>query len=180
IGTHVGAAQAHTTGRHTHLDFRCLTALFGHAGIEYDISALDEEELARIAGWVGVHQRLRGLLHGGRTVRLDERDGAWLHGVVAPDRAHAVYAFVRLVTGADALPGLVRLPGLDPELDYAVRAIDPTRRDDVPVRGEAMSQPAWCSQEGVVLRGRALARYGLAMPVLNPAAGLLIEVTAQS
>ena len=36
-------------------------------------------------------------------------------------------------------------------------------------------QPPWCS-EGVTLPGKALMRHGLSMPVLNPAAGVLIEV----
>lgn len=179
IGTHVGPAEAHTTGRSTHLDFRCLTALFGHAGMELDIGKLGEEELARLTGWVRLHKRLRPLLHGGRTVRLDERDGAWLHGVVARDQAHAVYAFVRLVTGADARPGLVRLPGLKPQARYAVQAIDPAGRDQVSVRGQAIQQPAWC-RTGIELSGAALALHGLTMPVLDPAAGLLLEVTEAS
>ncbi len=175
-GTHVGPAKAHTTARVTDLDFRCLTALFGHAGIEWDISALDAEELERLAGWVALHKRLRPLLHSGHTVRTEAIDNAWLHGVVSDEGDHAVFAYVRLATGAQARPGLVRLPGLDRDRMYTVRALDPTGRDEVRLSGHPHRQSPWCTQ-GVTLPGKALMRHGLSMPVLNPAAGVLIEVT---
>ncbi|MFC5380186.1 alpha-galactosidase [Aquipuribacter nitratireducens] len=176
MGTHVGPEHSHTTGRSLGLSLRCLSALFGHAGIEWDISRCDEAELARVAGWVALHKRLRPLLHTGRTVRGEEHDGAWWHGVVAPDRTHAVLAYVRLTTGADAVPGLLRLPGLDPGRRYAVRALDPTglERPQLP---RAVVQPPWIA-DGVELSGRVLARHGLAMPVVDPADGLLVELTA--
>ncbi len=178
VGTHVGPPHSHTTGRVADLDLRCLTALFGHAGIEWDVTSCTEEEQERLAGWIALHKRLRPLLHSGRTVRTEERDGAWAHGVVAPDRSHAVFAFVRLTTGADVVPGLLRLPGLDDATRYRVRAVDVTGREELRVLGTGISLPPWCDADGVTLTGAALARHGLAMPVLDPEAGLLIEVTA--
>ncbi|MGB5934348.1 MAG: alpha-galactosidase [Ornithinimicrobium sp.] len=177
-GTHVGPDKAHTTGRVTDLDFRCLIALFGHAGIEWDISALEPGELDRVAGWVRLHQRLRDVLHGGRTFNTTERDGAWLQGVVSLDQHKAVFAYLRLTTGAQARPGMLRIPGLDAQTRYEVRAISPTGEDTVTLHGHPMTQPPWCSQS-VVLTGHVLEEYGLAMPVLNPAAGMLIEITAR-
>ena len=179
VGTHVGPTHSHTTGRVTDLDLRCLTALFGHAGIEWDVVSCTDEERERLAGWIVLHKRLRLLLHGGRTVRGEERDGAWLHGVVSPGRDHAVYAFVRLVSGADAVPGLVRLPGLEETRRYRVRAVDVTGRDEVRLLGAAGAQPAWCTGEGLVVPGTVLVRHGLAMPVLDPEAGVLLEVTVE-
>jgi alpha-galactosidase len=177
LGTHVGPSLAETTGRATSWEMRCLTALFGHAGIECDLSALTDEELEQLTGWVGLHRRLRPLLHGGRTVRGEESDGAWWHGVVAPDRRHAVVAYVRLSTGTQARPGLTRLPWLDAQTTYSVRVIDPTGRERAVLRGPAIRQPRWCA-EGVRLSGRLLADHGLVMPLLDPAAGALIEITA--
>jgi len=178
VGTHVGPPHSHTTGRVADLDLRCLTALFGHAGIEWDVSSCSEAELERLTGWIALHKRLRPLLHGGRTVRTDSRDGAWSHGVVAPDRSHAVYAFVRLASGVDAVPGLLRLPGLEPGARYRARAVDVTGRAELRLLGAAAARPAWCDADGVTLTGAVLARHGLAMPVLDPEAGLLVEVTA--
>ncbi|MEV6406581.1 alpha-galactosidase [Streptomyces bobili] len=44
-GRHVGAATDHTTGRTTTLAFRLASALFGHAGIEWDFTACTDTEL---------------------------------------------------------------------------------------------------------------------------------------
>jgi len=176
-GTHVGPSPAHTTGRVTSLELRCVTALFGHTGIECDLAALGEDELDRLRGWVRLHRRLRPLLHTGRTVRGEETDGAWWHGVIAQDRLHAVLAYVRLTTGALARPGLVRIRGLEDDLHYRARLVDPTGREPAVVHGNAISQPPWCAT-GVTLSGRALAGHGLAMPVLDPAAAVLVEVSA--
>lgn len=177
VGTHVGPTTSHTSGRVTDLDFRCLTALWGHAGIEWDITKISDEERSRLASWISLHKRLRPLLHTGRTIRGPELDGAWLHGVVSHDQTHGAFSYVRLVSGADAMPGLVRLHGLDPKRTYAVRALDVTGRDEVRIAGQAAATPPW-TRHGVTLSGDALMRRGLAMPVLDPMAGLLFEVSA--
>ena len=56
-------------------------ALFGHLGIEADLTAVDEVDRRRIADAVAQHKRLRPLLHTGTVVRLRrrrrQRDGAW-------------------------------------------------------------------------------------------------------
>ncbi|UJH71645.1 GH36 C-terminal domain-containing protein [Ornithinimicrobium sp. INDO-MA30-4] len=120
---------------------------------------------------------MRPLLHAGRTIRGPELDGAWLHGVVSHDQTHGAFSYVRLVSGAAAMPGLVRLHGLDPKRTYAVRALDVTGRDEVRIAGQAAATPPW-TRHGVTLSGDALMRRGLAMPVLDPMAGLLFEVSA--
>ena len=143
IGSHVGPPVAHTTGRAVDLGFRCLTALFAHAGIEWDISAASESERARLAAWIELYKELRPLLHGGEVVRADdEPPGLLVHGVVADDRAAALHAIVRLASAAEASPGPFRLPGLDESRDYRVH-----------VRGEFFA-PARGRPPGVVGRGR--------------------------
>ena len=87
-------------------------------------------------------------------------------------------AWVRLTTGADAVPGLLRLPGLDPATVYDVRAVDVTGRPAPRLPGSGLAQPAWCDGEGVRVSGAVLAAHGLAMPVLDPGAGLLVELVA--
>ena len=99
-------------------------------------------------------------------------------GTIAPDGGQAVYTVARLVTGRDAVTGAVPLPGLDPSRTYAVR-----------VRAEAglpevvqTSPPAWwdpaLADEGLVVPGSVLTSVGLQVPVLGPAQGYLLEVTA--
>src|SRR4051794_20057114 len=89
MGSHVGAARAHVTGRTADLPFRLATALFAHAGIEWDITTCSPAELTDLAAWISLYKRLRPLLHSGRRVTADHPDPqAWLHGVVAQDRRH--------------------------------------------------------------------------------------------
>ena len=173
VGSHVGPARAHTTGRTTDLGFRCLTALFGHAGIEWDVSACSPQELAQLTAWAATYRRLRGLLHSGDVVRADHPDpGAWLHGVVAADGSRAAFAYVRLDTSPDLQPGRLRLPGLDPGRRYRVAA-DPAFGP--PPGGRS---PRWWG-EGVTATGAVLDAVGLPGPILDPAEGALLHVTAE-
>ncbi len=179
IGSHIGPPVAHTTGRSSTLAFRALTALFGHAGIEWDLTTCSAADLVRLRHWADRYRRLRPLLHGGRTVRTDERDGAWLHGVVADDRRAACYAWVRLATGADARPGRVRLPGLDPLRRYRVQAVDVLGPAGVPAPvGVAVRRPPAWYPAGVELPGAALGAVGVALAPLDPGTGVLLELTA--
>ncbi len=178
-GSHVGPTRAHTTHREASLSFRMLTALFGHAGIEWDITTCTEEELAALTRWTALYRELRGLLHSGITVRADGLDeGELLHGVVSGDAAHAVYAWVRTATSSRAFSPRTRLPGLDPARRYRVLV-----RDEL---GEAthhqVADPAWLQAvragEPLVVSGAVLAREGLPLPMLDPGAGMLLELRA--
>ncbi len=53
-----------------------------------------------------------------------------------------------------------------------------TGRDQARLLGTANAQPSWCAGDGAVVAGAVLVRHGLAMPVLDPEAGVLVEVTA--
>ncbi|WP_454113978.1 alpha-galactosidase [Microbacterium maritypicum] len=105
VGSHVGPPIAETTHRAASLPFRMTTALFGHAGIEWDITRADEGEREALRRWAALYRELRPLLHSGVTVRSDEVDDqTLLHGVVAADGSRAVYAWVRLGTSVTASP----------------------------------------------------------------------------
>ncbi|HET9657347.1 MAG TPA: alpha-galactosidase [Kineosporiaceae bacterium] len=174
VGAHVGPAQAHTTRRVTDLDFRCLTALFGHAGIEWDITTCDEAEQATLTRWTALYRELRHLLHTGDVVRADDPDsGAWLHGAVSPDGSEAVYAYLRLASAPDARPGRLRLPGLDAGRGYRV-----VRRGEL---GPAPTSaaPAWWQRGEALTSGDVLAGIGLPGPLLNPGEAVLLHVRAR-
>ncbi|MET8112737.1 alpha-galactosidase [Streptomyces prasinus] len=173
MGAHVGAPGAHTTGRTHSLDFRAGTALFGHMGIEWDLTLATPEERRRLAEWIAVHKRLRPLLHAGTVVHGDSHDPAVLvHGVVAPDRSHAVYAVVQTATSVQMPTGRVRLPGLAEDTRYAVTPLPPGDA----VRGPVTSPLPWWTPEGVELPGRVLSVLGVQAPTLYPESLALIEV----
>ncbi|MEO3799523.1 alpha-galactosidase [Nonomuraea sp. B1E8] len=170
VGSHIGAGRSHSTGRRHELSFRAATAFFGHYGIEWDLTALDDAELDELAGWVSLHKRHRHLLHTGTMVRLDDTpEGVRAHGVVAPDTSEALYEIAVLDRPATWPPGFIRLPGLDPDTVYRVRPLVP-----VTSRGAA---PAWLSG-GAELPGSALAAAGVAVPPLFPEQCALLHLEA--
>lgn len=175
VGSHVGPPHAHTTGRMHALSFRVATALFGHFGIEWDISVASTEEQAALAAAIRFYRAMRPLLHAGDVVRADAADSAaYLHGVVAADRSAALYAYVQLATSERETPGLVPLPGLDPALRYRVQ---PVHLAGLPATIQAAA-PGWYAAGGCTLSGSVLAVVGLEMPVLMPESALLLQVTA--
>jgi alpha-galactosidase len=176
VGSHIGPSPAHTTDRRTSDAFRLTTALFGHPGIEQDITKCSPEELARLTAWTALYRELRPLLHGGRTVRADlDGDATLLHGVVAHDGTSALYCWARVATSPEGQSGRVRLPGLAADASYEVRV-----RTDLGLPSlHQTSGPAWFEKavEGwLPLPGAVLAVTGVPMPTLNPEHALLIEV----
>jgi alpha-galactosidase len=172
VGSHVGKPRSHHTGRTHSLAFRAGTALFASFGIEWDISAISPEEERELAGWVAVYKRYRDLVHGGTVVRADHPDPSlWVHGVVAPDRAEALFALVGVETGTFSSPGAVRLPGLDPERRYTVRPVMPEQTTAV-----LAATPPWLADGGVRLSGRVLGTAGLQAPPLRPGELVLLHL----
>ena len=174
VGTHVGAAESHTTHRVTSLGFRLATALFGHAGIEWDLASNSDEELVAITAWATLYRRLRPLLHSGTTVRADlPADDAIWHGVVSKDQSAAVYCWAQLDTQPLLHSERIRFDGLDPLRDYRVAIIG----DLEPGSRHEIADPAWTAA-AVRVPGSILTQAGLPMPVLNPGHALLFEVLA--
>jgi alpha-galactosidase len=175
IGAHIGPTESHTTHRHADFSFRAVTALFGHAGLEWDLAATKTEERTAIAAWAALYRELRGLLHSGVTVRGDDVDrGALLHGIVRPDGGEAVFAWVRVQTSATASTARVPIPGLDPTSSYRVRV-----RDELgTVSRHEVADPAWLrGDDDLVCTGAVLAE-GIPLPLLNPGHAMLLHLTA--
>ena len=174
MGSHVGASRAHITGRSADLPFRLATALFAHAGIEWDITTCSPAELDQLAAWIALYKRLRPLIHSGRRVTADHPDPqAWLHGVVAHDRRHGVFALAQLGISVAAAPPRLFLPGLDPAAVYTV-AVCPELalpRPDLAQRAPWLAAPFEAT-------GAVLATVGLTTPFLDPAQAVVFEVRA--
>ena len=168
IGAHVAAPRSHTTGRTQSLDFRAATALFGHQGLEWDLTAASAADRAAVRSWLDFVREWRPVLHGGTVVRADRADPeSWVHGVVTPDRA--LYAVVQLGSSAAVVPEPARLPGLDPDRRYRVAAAYPAGEPG----SVQLRPPPWLAG-GIELPGRVLAEVGLALPVLLPEQALLL------
>jgi alpha-galactosidase len=174
VGAHVGPPTSHSTGRTHDLAFRAATALLGHLGIEWDLRAASEQDLAELAAAIEVYKAWRDVIATGRLVRADHPDpAAQVTGVVAADRSRALYSWAVLATSASELPAPVRLPGLDPARSYRVGLAVPMPAG----HATEITAPPWLA-DGAVLSGRVLAVLGLPMPILNPEHALLITAEA--
>jgi alpha-galactosidase len=170
IGAHVGADRAHTTGRVHDLGFRAATALFGHLGIEWDLTAATSDELAELAAWVVFAKEMRELLHHGVTVRGDLPGDMWLHGVVSESRDEALYCVVALGRPITWPPGRMTLPGLDADRIYEVRPVGPQRAS-----GGTRVDPGWWDAP-LRLPGSVLLAAGIQVPALDPDQAALLYV----
>lgn len=173
IGTHLGSPQAHSTKRHHELDFGAATALWGHLGIEWNLTAADPAELARVREWVALYKRFRSLLHTGRVVVVDHPDAAiWINAVIGRDARAAVVGITTMKRSVTWPPGRFRLPGLNPDLNYR---LSPLLATDVLL--STSWTPEWM-RSGLHLSGRALAASGAQLPALYPERSILLHLEA--
>ncbi|TQJ30033.1 alpha-galactosidase [Microbacterium sp. SLBN-146] len=173
LGSHVGDARAHTTGRVSTLSFRLATALYGHAGIESDITAVSDADRAALTRWTALYRSKRALLHSGRVVRVDSADDAIVvHGVVAEDRSEALFSYAVVGSTDAAIPAPFRPAGLDPALRYRVEPLDL----GAPWEALQDAPPPWIA-DGVELTGAVLMRVGLPMPLLLPGNAIVVSLT---
>jgi alpha-galactosidase len=191
MGTHVGSGADHTTARVHDLSFRAGTALWGHMGVEWDLTTAPPAQRTALAQWIALHKRLRPLLHTGRVVHADLANPALLlDGVVAPDQSQALYKLVAVEHTLTWPPGRVPLPGLDPDRTYRVAALTPANADQVlgpppaasaaplpgPVELAARDhRPGWVRAD-LTLPGRVLAEVGIQAPLLGLDQLVLIHV----
>jgi alpha-galactosidase len=154
------------------LSLRGGVALWGHLGIEWDLTRTGAEERAEVAQWVALHKSLRPLLHTGRGVHADLSCTAFrLDGVVAPDGSRAVYGLAGYDRPLTSSYGRMPLGGLRDDVTYRVGLLPPGDRSPV------ARPPAWMDAS-VALPGRVLREVGLELPVLQPDGYLLIDLTA--
>ena len=171
LGSHIGPTKSHTTYRVHELSFRAITALFGHAGLEWDITQCTPEERKLLKTWADYYKANRDLLHSGRMVRVDnQNDEAFTHGVVSQDGKRAIFAYATLGTQGPSRPNAIRFAGLSNHKNYLVKAVFPAGEPKYLQR----AQVSWLS--GVELSGAFLQSSGLKAPILFPENALLIEI----
>ncbi|EOX4826805.1 alpha-galactosidase [Vibrio alginolyticus] len=171
MGSHIGASHCHSTRRRHSIEFRGLTALFGHMGIELDPVKEELQEKQVFERYIRLHKVLRPLLHSGRTWRVPTDDKAHqIHAVVSEDQSEAVVMIAQLAMPTNSLSGHLRVPGLDPEGIYRVSVLDkPSNYDDI-----VNYQPPW-TESDCELSGDWCAEVGLTMPILDAETAMLVK-----
>ena len=171
LGSHIASGRSHTTGRQHDLAFRAATAVWGHLGIEWDLTAASAEELAELTDWIAWFKENRATLLGGDLVRVDVSDaGLIVHGVVTSERG--LYEVCSTTLPDVANLGRIVLPGLDADARYRVRLVRQPAALPLPMRAPWSFDP-----DGVVLSGSVLARAGVRLPYLPPEQSFIIEAT---
>ena len=178
MGSHIASPRSHTTGRRHDLAFRAATAVFGHLGIEWDVTDTTPQERADLAAWVSLFKTHRRLLLTGDVVRgPDPSEEVWVHGVVARDGSEALFSLAAVRWTTQVPAPTVRLRGLDPDRRYALTPLTPTGEPS------GLTRPAWWPADatgpgGLHLTGRVLARAGTQPPTTHPEQAVLLHVVA--
>ena len=172
LGTHIGPTHGHQTGRTLELSMRATTALFGHAGIEWDITETTPNERELLKSWASYYKSKRSLLHSSTMVRVDYPDEhGLLHGVISKNKTEAIFAYVQLTPTVAVNPAPLKFPGLDASATCEIKAVFPAGEP----RYMSVKKPDWMS--GITLSGSALSAIGVSAPILAPANAFLIEIT---
>ncbi len=175
MGMHLTSPVVHSTDRTVALGFSGAVALFGHFGVEWDLTTVDDATREQIAAWITLAKRLRPLVATGRTVDVDGVDpGIDVRGMVAHDSSSAVFTITQVETTVAYPAGRVRLPGLDPARSYRLRILSPSAE-----AGSPGQSPLEWAQHPIVLTGRQLAATGIRPPVQHPQQSTVVELTAE-
>ena len=173
LGTHVGPTLGHQMHRTHEISFRVLNALFGHAGIEWDVTEASESEIEVLKAYVAFYKKNRDLLHSGDVVRSDVIQGnAQMYGTVAKDKKSAIFTYMQLTSLDDFGPKVATFDGLEAKTLYSISINEQLSTPEFLQK----AQPGWWPS--VNLTGEHLANIGLQLPVTKPETGLLFEITA--
>ncbi|MFC0322469.1 alpha-galactosidase [Gallibacterium melopsittaci] len=185
IGAHIGGKHCHSTYRQLNIQFRGITALFGHMGVELDPVKEGETERAGFTKYISLYKQIRPLLHTGNIVRLDMPDPAiQISGVIAKDSSTAVFAIAQLKLPDYLLPGHIRIPNLIPEAKYRVSLLDLPDTIREQHAGHLMkSYPQWLTKllngETLEFTGEWLTKVGLTLFPQDPCTATLLYIEKQ-
>lgn len=165
MGSHIGTAPAHSTGRSQAMAFRAAVALPGHLGVEFDLRLLDVAQKAELQGWIALYKQWRDHLHGGPVWQGDAGDGVlWqLHGDAGHDRF--LLLCYRCQPSSLRYQRPAKLPMLDPASRYRLALVTPDKLPPAALyNGSAPFFEALRVAGEVTLDGAWLAREGLPLP----------------
>lgn len=173
MGAHIGPAWSHTSGRGFLPGFRGLVAGVGHMGLELDLGEATEREFPDLLHAVERYKADRHIWHSGKFYRLPSIDPSLIgFASVSKDKAEARACVVQIDRPRSTVPALLRIPGLDPDMQYQIVMDDP---DNLLSRANRRFNNRLASGD-LVLSGAVLSQIGLQLPVLYAQTGLYLTV----
>jgi alpha-galactosidase len=170
MGSHIGAAPAHATGRSQSVRFRGSVAIAGHFGLELDPRILSGDQLLAVKDWVQTYKHLRNRLHTDQIWLGECGDGVvWqAHGT----KEECILIVQRLEPSHQTWPPTVPLPFLVPQDTYVIKRVGP----DLPAYGQQTKFFRDLEAKGVTMSGAWLAAAGLPLPNLKAETALIISI----
>lgn len=184
LGSHVGPSPAHNTGRRLPMALRTAVSLFGHMGVEADVTRLDERDRAVLRHGIGLYKTWRDFVHRGRFVRFDRGSDSVCFGVRSDDASRLLVCHVQIATPSpESRSTSWRFAGLDPDRDYRVNALSLVPESGAhSTDGAARRQPDWWtaanSDDPPMVPGGVLCEIGLAAPLLPPQRAVVLHLSA--
>ncbi len=169
-GSHVGPRTCHSSGRVLPMAFRAWVAAQRHIGFEMDLRELTKPEAETLRAVTAWWKDNRAWTMRADILRLDSADPAAIAEIqLAEDGARFVVFAGQAATGAQSLPRLLRLTGLDPDAFYRVTLRNP---QDAPrqSRGGVALKSGPLTLSGLYLMGA-----GLNLPLAWPATMWVVE-----
>ena len=175
MGSHVGPAWCHTTGRGFHPIFRALVAGYGHMGLELDLTKIDESDMEIFKDAVQRYKDSRHLWHSGTFHRITTVDSNLLGAAtVGEDQNSARVVMMQIDRPRSVIPPNIAVPGLNSDKHYRVTLETPpelakraSRRFDNPLM-----------DDGFVMSGSVLGSVGIQLPVLYAQTGVALALEA--
>jgi alpha-galactosidase len=173
MGSHIGAAPAHSTGRAHAMELRAGVAATGHFGLELDIRKLDPNERLTVKSWLDFYKSARDLIHGGEVWLGEAGDGVvWqAHG----SSAEFLLFVFRIDPTAERYAPAIRLPMADPGRRYHVSVAEGWRRRGWMTGGELFLDLAG---GGAEIDGAWLKDAGFALPPMLAESAVVFRVRA--
>ena len=177
IGAHVASERSKTTGRRHDLALRLTIALFGHQGIEWDITTTTAEERDALSQWAALAKSFRPLLFGGQLVRIERPSdpGTALFGVVSMDKSEALFVLVRERASAQSETAPILLDGLKPSGHYLLKRLG-WAGDAAHAPDDDRSRP---EVDEAIVPGSLLMSAGVPAPFLSPEQAALFYLSEQ-
>jgi alpha-galactosidase len=138
MGSHIGAAPAHSTGRSQSLAFRAGVAMVGHLGVELDVRKLSDAERTELRDHLTFYKQHRHIFHSGSVWRGEAGDGIFWQAHGSAD--HLLVMIYRVTPNRQDHESMMRLPMLDKTRQYSV-----TRPD----AAAHVQHGAWLAEAGI-------------------------------
>lgn len=168
MAQHVSASPNHQTGRRLPLKFRFDVAMSGRLGMEIQPKNMTENEKVFARKSIESYKKIRPVIQLGNLYRLAspyDRKGVASLMYTNDEQTKAVFFAYKMEHFANQMIPRIRLAGLDPQKNYKLKEVTPNGKP--------------CFLDEKLISGSVLMNTGLAIPLWQEYASVVLELTAE-